>query len=657
MKIYDSEIEKMKNLINYGYEENTTFVNKPIIEHSAIGADGKNYAIIRENNKYYIKFANQKNTEVLPEDYDYIGGFLNRKKYEYESYANASKNFELKLMSINEAFSCNKPIEEEYKKSESSEWQINETKEMKSEIDRQREIMRNASLILNESDNLPDAPASNPSKQKVNQPFDKEAKAILDKDFTKTNSNHETAGSPFDKKETVTNSDMENDKNKTGGDDVNSPHTESPKYAPKNSVAAQKKAGNSKSVKMNESKKVRFSESQVLSWNDSCDYMDKSHGTKIGSSDPFKESQIKEGESMHDKSNCINTPKPGTSEVGDSSPFNDKVNEDYGDYTEYAGMPDDEIPFPEVDDYSESDLEDIDNEYDDLSNIYDEDFDDSVNEETLNDFGKHPAYQKVVMTTPPNVNNNNNGYKDWNDSSVENDSPFGTNIGSSSPFDEMVKMITDSVISKLGGSVQKKKVNEKKLLKVPSKKDKLDSDFEINQNQNGVNNFQQVQDMQDMPTNQEDDFNGENYEDETFDNDFDAGVEADENEDPKKYIQQLSGKLSQSLRKYNDSLQKPDIETNKYAAGMVNNTVAKVLDDSDIDDIIDKMKSDEHPSDENDSEEFDFQNDKENMKNESKYSISEIITDFINNSDENQETELNDDEGYISNIFKTNQFK
>ena len=163
--------------------------------------------------------------------------------------------------------------------------------------------------------------------------------------------------------------------------------------------------------------------------------------------------------------------------------------------------------------------------------------------------------------------------------------------------------------------------------------------------------------MQDMPTNQEDDFNGENYEDETFDSDFDAGVEADENEDPKKYIQKLSGKLSQSLRKYNDSLQKPDIETNKYAAGMVNNTVAKVLDDSDIDDIIDKMKSDEHPSDENDSEEFDFQNDKENMKNESKYSISEIITDFINNSDENQETELNDDEGYISNIFKTNQFK
>lgn len=30
-----------------------------------------------------------------------------------------------------------------------------------------------------------------------------------------------------------------------------------------------------------------------------------------------------------------------------------------------------------------------------------------------------------------------------------------------------------------------------------------------------------------------------------FDTNFDAGVEADEDEDPKKYIQQLTGKLSQ----------------------------------------------------------------------------------------------------------------
>ena len=38
-----------------------------------------------------------------------------------------------------------------------------------------------------------------------------------------------------------------------------------------------------------------------------------------------------------------------------------------------------------------------------------------------------------------------------------------------------------------------------------------------------------------------------------FDTNFDAGVDADEDTDPKKYIQQLTGKLSQSLRKYNSS--------------------------------------------------------------------------------------------------------
>ena len=41
-----------------------------------------------------------------------------------------------------------------------------------------------------------------------------------------------------------------------------------------------------------------------------------------------------------------------------------------------------------------------------------------------------------------------------------------------------------------------------------------------------------------------------------FDTNFDPGVEADEEQDPKKFIQQLTGKLSQSLRKYNENINK-----------------------------------------------------------------------------------------------------
>lgn len=76
-----------------------------------------------------------------------------------------------------------------------------------------------------------------------------------------------------------------------------------------------------------------------------------------------------------------------------------------------------------------------------------------------------------------------------------------------------------------------------------------------------------------------------------FDTNFDAGVEADEDEDPKKYIQQLTGKLSQELGKYNNELEEPDIELSKYVGGMIVKQVAKNLDDSGKKDLIKKIKT------------------------------------------------------------------
>lgn len=78
-----------------------------------------------------------------------------------------------------------------------------------------------------------------------------------------------------------------------------------------------------------------------------------------------------------------------------------------------------------------------------------------------------------------------------------------------------------------------------------------------------------------------------------FDSDFDAGVEADEKEDPKKYIQQLCGKLSQSLRNYNNEQPQPDTELNKYVAGMINNAASEGLSPEDVKEIIDKIESGE----------------------------------------------------------------
>lgn len=74
-----------------------------------------------------------------------------------------------------------------------------------------------------------------------------------------------------------------------------------------------------------------------------------------------------------------------------------------------------------------------------------------------------------------------------------------------------------------------------------------------------------------------------------FDTNFDAGVDADENTDPKKYIQQLTGKLSQSLRKYNENLPRPEADLCKYVAGMILKQTTDGLTDGDKKEIVDKV--------------------------------------------------------------------
>ena len=72
---------------------------------------------------------------------------------------------------------------------------------------------------------------------------------------------------------------------------------------------------------------------------------------------------------------------------------------------------------------------------------------------------------------------------------------------------------------------------------------------------------------------------------------FDAGVEANEEEDPVKFIQQLSGKLGTSLRKYSDDLGKPDFDLEKYAINsVISATHTAEMPEDDQKDIIDKIK-------------------------------------------------------------------
>lgn len=80
---------------------------------------------------------------------------------------------------------------------------------------------------------------------------------------------------------------------------------------------------------------------------------------------------------------------------------------------------------------------------------------------------------------------------------------------------------------------------------------------------------------------------------------FNAGVEADENQDPKKYIQQLAGKLGQSLRTYYDN-NGMDGELEKFCINsLISALHTNEMSDEDINDIINKLNQNDDGNDEN----------------------------------------------------------
>lgn len=443
-KLFENEIKNMQRLINFGNvnESKDNNANKGVVEYHAVGADGKTYGIIKECSKYYIKVAPKKDTEVLVEDYDYIGGFNNKKENEFLTYSNAAKQFDFKMQSLNEAYSKHDTVER-FPATKPAEWQINETKEMRDEINRYNQIVNNVSNILNEN--------------KGGDPFTDSAKYEGDKDKKTEKKDPKSAGYPFDKK---------NGKSDNGGD----PYKEKPGKTEDlegcGLACATGKSTGKKPVKFGENRKrnVRLTEEQVLAWSKSKDFMDKTRGTHIGSSYPYRD-EVDDG-GLNDKAHTEplrehdiavhntdsqDSPTPGNGPKGKSYPYTNKKEKIYEvdvDVDDEEDVTDDEINSPDDIWYN-----------DDEDNFpYDDDYypyesrrrsGRPMNEMVLNDFGKHPAYQKKVMTLPPNVEIDRFG-RDWNDKSAKGDRPYGTKIGSSYPYTEkLVDKITDIVMNEM----------------------------------------------------------------------------------------------------------------------------------------------------------------------------------------------------------------
>ena len=128
-----------------------------------------------------------------------------------------------------------------------------------------------------------------------------------------------------------------------------------------------------------------------------------------------------------------------------------------------------------------------------------------------------------------------------------------------------------------------------------------------------------------------------------FDTNFDAGVEANEEEDPKKFIQQLTGKLSQSLRSYNENLPQPDADLNKYVAGMIVKQTVDGLSGEERQEILDKVEDDaeeapEEPMPQDGGQQMPPQEQmppaNESRQSSIKEMVNEIFTDILKGDDD-----------------------
>lgn len=437
----EEQVAKMQRLIKYGVNEDASKTTKPIVEFQKKAANGKTYGIIRESTKYYIMEAPEKNTQVLAEDFSYIGGFNNRKQNEYSSYVKASNALDLKLMAINESVANNEKvvINEPIVK---GEWTDKLTESMREDINRFNEITSNVSKILHEDKGfgsvptehtLPETPISHPSDEKKNAPYVDKAQYDGDKDIESEDSNHKKK-SPYTDDGEVSDEEMCSDKKPV----INTKpvYSEKEKHIPKDALA-NRMTNTIKPVRYDEGKspRLKVTESQLLKLNEALnsdnDYSDY----------PFPE--LLEGRRKDNKIECD---KDGCRKVDDDDETEYEIEIGYDD--------DDDDDEPKKDmPYNNKGLRGLEN-WEKTWNRFDDDDDGyyyesrrrRMKEDRLYDFGKHPSYQKEPMTTPSNRGDVVNG-REWDDESVKGDKPYGTSKGKSDPFDELVDMMAESILA------------------------------------------------------------------------------------------------------------------------------------------------------------------------------------------------------------------
>lgn len=387
MSSFNDQLSRMKALMTYGtVNEDTKHISSYNIEYKAKAADGKYYGIIRENSKYFVKVATP-GKEMIAEAYQYIGGITNKSNYEYNSYANALKQFELKLGSINEAYDENRRVNVEaldpYKK---EDLVIEGTEKMKNELARQRQIMRNACVIMNEATEIGSTPfKSQPEAEHANSgdkdyPFTKEGKPEEDRGAIKFD-----GGDP--EKHSSTFGPDSNDV-----EDYNLDKGKTPKV--KDSVASENPKGG-KVARVNES----MEECGGSCGMEECGGMFNEEGDEdleLGQEEQPVDTEELDGvapeeledSELGDKDSAFDDPS-----LGDEDMFHDDEDDELGDEEPIDNAPDgeeDDLDFDDEEDSDddEFDFEDEDELGDDEEDLDDDEFDFENEDDEFGDEGE-----------------------------------------------------------------------------------------------------------------------------------------------------------------------------------------------------------------------------------------------------------------------------
>lgn len=473
----DAQMDRIQYLMGYRVPVNESKRSNKVECHM-LGADNKVYGILKEGSMYYI-MTTEQGKEKLAESYEYIGGYNYRNENGYNSYNEATKQLEMKLISLNEAYNKHQDVSIADTNRGKKNLAVL-TEEARKELDRIHKIYENSQVIGKNNTGDPESKgkATDPSKQ--GDPFEETAKAELDKDFKDTTT---VEGATDNTKVEGVDKDLESDANKTKK--VNT--AEQPKDTHDDlegeGVADQHPKGG-KVVMVNEDVDNLVGADDEEVNNDEIDLDSEINGL-LDDEEPVDNVDV----NIEDTVNA-----PEGEEVVDTN-LEDTFEEPFEDETDFDTLLEEfeetEKAMHGEDKNIESKIEGPDKvmdgphgglkaqSWDKMNESIDriteavvnklcgkkkketlkEAVDRIIKEEitNLNAWGKHPRYQKPAFQTPDNHEVSVNGSEDWNDDSTKGSEAYGKKIGKGDPFEKAVNLVLDNIKKTLSEGKKSKK--------------------------------------------------------------------------------------------------------------------------------------------------------------------------------------------------------